>query len=283
MRNGGLRWVCSALVGLSAVMPLAAAAAAARPAAPPKAARPAAPAKSVYGGPRADWTGVWVVPGSFLDLQDGTSVSAPSGRDDPGIAVIQNLGRPKLKPEFAKQAEARRAAEAAGTPIGDRGCVPNGMPGFWGGPYAWEIVQAPHQLNLAQEVYGQTRRIYTDGRKHPSLDDADPLLFGHSVGRWEGDVLVVETTNLSPAGRLGGVAHNDEKTRIVERFTPVAPERIDVDVTVYSPDVLEEPYHFVRKLLRKPGMEILDFFCDNDRNPVGADGVTQTILPSPSR
>jgi hypothetical protein len=271
------------VAGLLAAAPLAALAAPARPAAPPKAARPAAPAKSVYGGPRADWTGVWVVPGSFLDLQDGTSVSAPSGRSDPGIDVIFSLGRPKLKPAPAKAAAEAQAAEAAGRPIADprTACVPSGVAGFWGGPYAWEIVQAHDQINLGQEYLRQVRRIYLDGRKHPSLDDADPLLLGHSIGHWEGDVLVVDTANFSPTGRVSGALTNpDEQTRVVERFRPVGPDRIDVEVTITSPNALEEPWRFVRKLKRKPGLEILDYFCEeNERNPVAADGLTQSILP----
>lgn len=279
MKGGSSSWLVSAAIGLlMTAAPLAALAAPAKSKAPAKS---TASGKSVFGGPKADWTGVWVVPGSFLDLQDGTSISAPSGRSDPGIDVIFSLGRPKLKPEVAKLSDQRRAAEAAGvaTAAGAGGCHGSGPAGFWAGPYAWEIVQSPTQINLYQEYAEQVRRIYTDGRKHPNLETADPLFFGHSVGHWEGNVLVVDTANISSESRINDVgSNNTEKSRIVERFTPVGPERLDVDVTVYNPDILAEPWHFVRKLYRKAGMEVLDYICDNDRNPV-VNGVTQTILP----
>ncbi len=246
-----------------------------------------AASKPLKGGPRANWTGVWVIAGSFLDTQDGTSVSAPTGRaEDIGIAEMR-LNGAKLKPEGAQRAAAFAAASAQGRPFGDRQCKPGGMPGFWAGPFAWEIIQSPDQINLLQEGGSQTRRIYLDGRKHPSLDDVDPLFQGHSIGHWEGDVLVVDTVNISPqidifaggSNHTGGATHT-EKSHIIERFRPVGDDRIDLEATVMNPDVLEEPWTFVRRLKRKPGMEIVDYDCEeNNRNPVGADGREQAILP----
>lgn len=239
------------------------------------------------GGPHANWTGVWVIVGSLFDTQDGTSVGAPTGRaEDAGIAELGLKGA-KLKPEAAGRVAVYNEAMAQGRPIGDRQCKPEGMPGFWAGPFAWEFIQSPDQINLYQEAGSQTRRIYLDGRKHPGPDDADPLFEGHSIGHWQGDDLIVDTVNVSPQIDIAGGgtnhargANNTEKTHIVERFHPVASDRIDVTVTVTNPDVLVEPWTFVRHMRRKPGMEIVDYDCqENNRNPVDASGREQAILP----
>lgn len=241
----------------------------------------AASSQPLKGDSRANWTGVWVVPGSFLDLQDGTSVSAPSGREETRRSLgLLSIGTPKLKPEAAKRSKVYTDSLAAGHPLGFPECAPRGMPEFWYGPYAWEIIQSPRQINLYQEV-GGVRRIYLDGRKQPSLDDADPLFEGHSIGHWEGDTLVVDTVNFRTETFISGPGTNHtEKSHITERFQPVGKDLIDVKVTIVNPDVLEEPWTFVRHLKRKPDMEILDYYCEeNNRNPVGADGFQQAILP----
>lgn len=237
--------------------------------------------KPVKGGPRANWTGVWVIVDSFLDRQDGSSVSAPTGREEDAAINILKIGTPKLKPEPAKRSKVYTDSLAAGRPLAGPQCMPRGMPEFWYGPYAWEIIQSADQINLFQEI-GGLRRVYLDGRKHPSLDDVDPLFEGHSIGHWEGDVLVVDTINFRTDTFISGPGTNHtEKSRIVERFRPIADDRIDVEVTVSNPDVIEEPWTFTRRLKRKPGMEILDYYCEeNDRNPVGDDGRQKATLPS---
>lgn len=243
--------------------------------------------KLLKGGPHANWTGVWVIAGSYLDTQDGTSIAVPTGRPEDSAIADLGLKGAKLKPEVLKRVAVYNDAMAQGRPLGDRQCRPGGMPGFWAGPFAWEFIQSPDQINLYQEGGSQARRIYLDGRKHPSPDDADPLFQGHSIGRWEGDTLVVDTVNLSAeidvvaggTNHAHGAANHTAKSRIVERFVPVASDSIDVHVTVTNPDVLEKPWVFVRHMKRKPGMEIQDYDCqENNRNTVGADGREQAIL-----
>lgn len=247
--------------------------------------------KPPEGGPRANWTGVWVLVGTGLDTQDERGVANPTGRPEDASFAGLALKGAKLKHEAVARAKVYTDAQAQGRPLGDRQCKPEGMPGFWGGPFAWEFIQSPDQINLFQEVASQTRRIYLDGRKHPSLDDVDPLFEGHSIGHWEGDVLVVDTVNISPqidvvAGGIshGGGASHTEKSHILERFRPVGDDRIDVEVTVTNPDVLQEPWTFVRHLKRKPDLEIQDYDCqENNRNPVGPDGRERAILQQPQK
>ncbi|MGC1460489.1 MAG: hypothetical protein WA825_19615 [Steroidobacteraceae bacterium] len=238
-------------------------------------------------GKTPDLNGIWVFADSFMDRQDGVFLAAP-GRAEASEREnkLFSMGVPKLKGEYAKRAVERqiaeKEAEAQGKTLGDPAadCIPPGMPGFWMGPYAFEILQNATQINFFQESWEQTRRIYLDGRKHPSLDDVDPLYQGHSVGHWEGDTLVVDTVNISPATTLGGAPHSD-KLSVSERFHLVKPDILDIRVTIVDPDALAEPWVITRKLRRKPGMEIHDYVCaENNRNHSDENGATQTILKS---
>jgi hypothetical protein len=105
----------------------------------------------------------------------------------------RNANQPEFKAVYLEKVQRRAQAEAQGKPIQDIGalCLPQGMPGFWNGPYAFEIIQTPKQLNFYQEWNEQTRRIYMDGRAHP--EDPDPSYNGHSIAHWEAAVLVVDT------------------------------------------------------------------------------------------
>lgn len=239
----------------------------------------AAQPKPLKGGPRANWTDTWVVADTFLDRQDGTALALRNGREE-NDSQYNFLPPPKLAPEAAKRAKAHADAEAAaGAAINPEQCKPSGLPGFWMGLYAFEIIQSPDQINVFQEAGGQTRRIHLDGRKHPSLDDAEPLDLGHSIGHWEGDTLVVDTVNFDTDMLIAGPGTNHtEKSHMVERFRPVGEDRIDVDITLFNPDVLAEPYHIVRRLKRKPDTEIMDYGCDNNRNPIDAEGREKVIL-----
>lgn len=239
----------------------------------------AAAPKPLKGGPRANWTGAWVIADSYLDRQDGTALAFRNGREE-NDSQYTFLPPPKLAPEAAKRAKAHADAEAAaGAVINERQCTPGSLPFFWTGLYAYEFMQSADQINMFTEAGGQTRRIYLDGRKHPSLDDSEPLNLGHSIGHWEGDTLVVDTVNFNTDMLIFGYGTNHtEKSHLVERFRPVGPDRIDLDLTFYNPDVLAEPYHVVRPLRRKPGMEMMDYGCENNRNPIDAEGREHVIL-----
>jgi hypothetical protein len=243
---------------------------------------------SAHAGTIPDLNGIWVIADSFMDRQDGVFLAAP-GRAEASEREnkLFSMGSPKFKGEYAKRdAElqaAEKAAEANGKTLGEpvADCIPPGMPRFWMGPYAFEILQNAKQINFFQESWDQTRRIYLDGRRHPSLDDEDPLYQGHSVGHWEGDTLVVDTVNISTATTLlGGVPHSD-KLSVSERFHLIKPDLLDIRVTILDPDALAEPWIILRKLRRKPGMEIHDYVCaENNRNHSDESGATQTILKS---
>jgi hypothetical protein len=119
-------------------------------------------------------------------------------------------------------------------------CITRGMPAAMS-PTAYNnnyrITQSPGYVAIEIEMLGGTRVIPTDGRPH-----VDPLIrqwMGHSVGRWEGDVLVVETTNFTDKVLYRGAAEN---LRLVERFTRAGPDEIDYRVTITDPTTFTRPW-----------------------------------------
>jgi hypothetical protein len=79
-----------------------------------------------------------------------------------------------------------------------------------------EFTYSPGRVNILIETYSEIRRIYLD---RPLPDDPDPFFNGHSVGRWEGDTLVVDTIGISPQVYVVNGLHATEKTRFSERIT----------------------------------------------------------------
>jgi hypothetical protein len=229
---------------------------------------------------RPDWNGVWVIADSFMDKQDGTEVAAP-GRFDPAEQASLAANVPAYKGQYLQNYRASQQAIAAGKPIDDRGakCLPQGMPAFWEGPYAFEILQTPAQLNISQEWNEQTRRIYLNERKQPA--DLDPTYNGHSIGRWEGNTLSVDTVGIRADTHITGDAggHHSDAIHITERFRSEGPDRLKVEMSVADPKAFSRPWVEVIHLHRKHGMEMMEYVCEeNNRNPVSPSGVTGTTL-----
>ena len=121
-----------------------------------------------------------------------------------------------------------------------------------------------------------------DGRSHP--DKPLPSAYGHSVGRWEGDTLVVETVGFGPNTNIApGVGHSD-KMKIVERFRLADPDNMSIETTITDPVVLLAPLTTTSNLRRHREWTITEYICEeNNRNSVN-DGKARinTAIPSPN-
>src|SRR5215831_13173971 len=169
------RWLlCVALMGAGGL------AAAQQPAR-----QPPAPADWSSLAKLPDFTGVWEV-----------TFGAPGGRG--GAAGRGRGAGPSLTPEYAAKKKAFDANPPEDSEAAN--CLPPGMPGIMGQPYPMEFLLTPGQVTIVIEAYTQVRHIYTDGRPLPA--DPDPKFHGTSVGRWEGETLVVETVGFSPVTQL---------------------------------------------------------------------------------
>jgi len=188
---------------------------------------------------------------------------------------------PKLKEPYATQwkasREKRNAMLKAGTPLVDPStkCQPEGMPSIMGAIFPLEFLQTPGRVTVLGEFLTQTRRIHLN-RPMKSLDDLNPNYYGYSVGKWEGDTLVVITKGVKEDVQFFEIPHSLEMV-ITERIRLTAPDRMEDAITIEDPKTLREPYRFTYGYKRNPSYDIQEYFCDRD-DPlfkVGADGTVE--------
>jgi hypothetical protein len=127
-----------------------------------------------------------------------------------------------------------------------------------------EIVQTPQRIFMFFE-YGHTyREIWMDGRPLPK--DPDPSYFGYSVGRWEGDALVVETVGFNDQTLLDGMPHSDA-AHLVERYTRPDLDTLELTFTADDPKAYTKPWTAgPMKLAWHPDWHLEEAFCIQDDN-----------------
>src|SRR6187200_3535190 len=179
-------------------------------------------------------------------------------------------------PAVTKEAEKRRASRDRGTfgegpfnttedfTLYDR-CITRGIVGsvlrvVYGNGN--RIVQAPGMVAFSYEMIHDTRIIYTDGRPH--LNPSIKQYLGDSRARWEGEELVVETTNLTDRTSIGpngnGLRHSD-KMKITERFKRVADQILQYQITVDDPVTYARPFTLSLPLTPLDGGTLLPYEC----------------------
>jgi len=139
-------------------------------------------------------------------------------------------------------------------------CYLPGIPRAMYMPYPFQIVQSTNKVNIAFAFTSTARTIHLDKVEGPP----DDTYMGHSVGRWEGDTLVVEVTNFNGKNWFdrAGNFHSDA-LNLVERFTPITPDAIRYEVTIEDPKVFTRPWKISMPLYRRlePNMELLEYRC----------------------
>jgi hypothetical protein len=224
--------------------------------------------------------------GTLIELPDGSKFYNHVGagevrseandrqQDSPRREPTLDELLPPYKPEWRERVIASAARSMGNVHADDPSlrCVPDGLPRTPFGE-GTQIVHGRDSIAvLFEEAQGPFWRIiYLDGRAHPENYDSSP--YGHSVGRWEGDTLVIETVGLSDETWLEGVArggptegmalfHSDQM-RVVERWTRQGSELL-WEATVHDPEALTKPWVMdpIRKPLGAKGDYIMPHGCD---------------------
>jgi hypothetical protein len=173
---------------------------------------------------------------------------------------------PALTAEGQKRVAARAAAARArgpadsweDRPLQERCLVYHGVPPFpTGYNNNYQIAQTRDVVAIRYEMLAETRLIPLDGRPH--LGPRLPQWIGNGRGRWEGDTLVVETTNYSPKTTFRFPAAH-ETLRIVERFTRTSADAIDYRFTVHDPTMYTRSWTAVLPMTKAPG-PIYEYAC----------------------
>jgi hypothetical protein len=200
--------------------------------APYPAARSQQPAQP---GPPADISGVWLVE-KFRPL------------------LFPNGGAP-----FTPWAEAKFKATNPTTDDPNLACLPEGLPRFMISlPYPMEIFQVPTRVIIIHEGMQPVRQIYMN-RQH--LKDLDPSYAGDSIGKWEGDTLVVDTIGFNGKSWIDGALPHSEAMHLIERIRRIDHDTLVDDITIEDPVAYTQALtaHEVYKL--KPGWEIREYVC----------------------
>jgi hypothetical protein len=175
--------------------------------------------------------------------------------------------------EWQAKVQAAREADARGEPLaaGVVHCLPEGMPAMMGGPFPIEILQSKGQVTIIEEAYTQVRRILLD-RPQKAIDDVEPGFYGHSVGRWEGGTLVVDTVGIKESVRYQNMPHSKEM-RINERIRLVSADILWDEITIDDAATLEKPWTFIYALKRMPDYTLLEYVCEDNREYADDKGV----------
>lgn len=230
--------------------------------------------------PAGQWLKV-PTPGIPRTADGRADLNAPTPRRPDGKPVLAGLWRPSgrlifditrgLKPgetvPYRPAAEALYKTRVANDYKDDptSNCIVGGVPRSDFVPYPFKILEQPDQVTILYEAVHSFRQIFTDGRALPK--DPNPQWFGYSVGRWEGDVFVVQSAGfndnvwLDNAGRPA-----TEQLRVTERFIRRDFGHMSIEVLIDDPKTYTRPWTVTEQLTLMPDTDILEYMCtENNR------------------
>lgn len=177
-----------------------------------------------------------------------------------GPSFIQNLGEDApMLPENRKK---YKSMENVDDPTDS--CVPPGVPRVMNLAFPLEIMQTEKVVYILLEYDQSTRRIYLD-QELPK--DPDPSWLGTSVGRWEGNTLVVKTTGVREETWLDMRGHlHSEKMILTEKFTRSDDNKtLTYEINIDDPTMYSKPWGVTKKHQYRPDMKINEFICETGR------------------
>jgi hypothetical protein len=138
-------------------------------------------------------------------------------------------------------------------------CLPNPVPSS---PVLYKFLQSPSLLVQLFEYQPHYRQVFLDQDTHP--EDLDPTWTGHSIGRWEGDTLVVDTIGFNDRSWLPQNYPHTEQLHIIERFSRPDLARLNVDVTIEDPGTFTEPWELHMVWALAPNEELMEYLCNEN-------------------
>jgi hypothetical protein len=212
-----------------------------------------APAPRTRDG-KPDLSGVWWVPfaGPEADVPGAVPKYLLNLAADlkPGVVMMLPWAEAFVKEQIA--------ALGKNHPVSR--CLPPGVPLSYTTPVPFKILQTPDLVVMLYEYSNSFRQVFVDGRALPT--DPLPTWVGYSVGRWEGDVFVVETTGFNEKTWLDGVGHpHTEALRVTERYTRQDVGHMNIQITIDDPKAYTKPWTNTigTELLTKT--DVMEYVC----------------------
>ncbi|MFT3905394.1 MAG: hypothetical protein QM718_03720 [Steroidobacteraceae bacterium] len=131
---------------------------------------------------------------------------------------------------------------------------------------------------MMDEDYLSVRHIYLDGRVH---GDPDPSYYGHSIGHWEGDTLVVDTIGFLPQVWIAPYVPGQGATHSVERIRLIAPDTLEQRVTLTNPQVLQQPWTRTQRFKLRRDLHVQEAFCSQNNRDLPVNGQPSLDLSAP--
>ena len=182
------------------------------------------------------------------------------------LSQLWNLGASfpdglPFQPWAAELHRQRVASNSKDNP--DAHCLPLGLMQLHTHGQPRKMVQTPGVIVIIYEANAGLRQIFTDGRPQPK--DVEPWWFGYSTGKWEGDTLAVETTNLRDLGWLD-VEGSPITTsgRILERFRRIDYGHLEIEVTIDDPKAYTKPWTVTVHQRIMPDTDLIEFICQEN-------------------
>jgi hypothetical protein len=265
---------CTVLAALTLFLPVNATLAAqgVGPGTPAQAA-PRHPDGRVNLGPLSGQAGIW--------LPSNASFTNPENASAGGLGGRAIAGRPTASEiPFQPWARALYQYRQLNEFEPHTRCKPSGGGRQFFTPYGVEFVDLPELKRIfIMDIGGPHtyRIVYMDGRMHPG--DLTPSYYGHSIGRWEGDTLVVDTAGFNEKFwfERNGLPHT-ERLRFVERFTRTDFNTMTYEVTIDDPGAYTAPWSSNFSLRWVPDQEMFEYICqDNNLAPELMIGAEQSV------
>ena len=224
------------------------------------------PVPKVNGKP--DLSGIWQVqgdpraPNGLFGL--GESLNSRYFRD-----ILSDF-KPEERPLTPLGVERLRQHTQPGAFNPTLNCLPDGVPHGDLLPEPFKIMHTPGVIVMLYEVETTFRQIFMDGRKLPA--DMSPTWQGYSVGRWDGDTLVVDTVGIKESVPSYNLLPHSDRMRITERIHLVAADVLHDQITIDDPVVLEKPFTYTLGYRRLPNYKMVEFVCENNREYIDEQG-----------
>jgi len=169
------------------------------------------------------------------------------------------------KPSFGPRSVEDSNDPVNPTTVHAAGCFPPGVPRIYLQPFPMEIIQTANRVIMFFEFNHFVRQIYTDGRKHNT--DLGATWMGDSIGKWEGDTLVVDTIGFNDKTWLdrGGHPHS-EALHLTERIRRVDRNTLQNDITIDDPKAYTKPWTSQLTFRLRPDWNVLEMVCEDNVN-----------------
>ena len=217
----------------------------------------------------------WVMPRTPDGKPD---LAAPVPRGEAGRPVLSGLWRPAPSlvgditrgysggtvpyQPWAETLFKKRVADFARDDPSAK-CIMGGVPRADFVPYPFKIFEVPGMVVILYEAIQGYRQIFTDGRQLPK--DPNPAWMGYSVGRWEGDVFVVESSGFNDDVWLDNMGRPATAAlRVTERFVRRNIGQMDIDITIDDPKAYTQPWSVTQRLALQPDAELIEYICNEN-------------------